>query len=240
MATDRSRTAWLVTGAIVAAATIVFGTFSLVSLLAHERSVETQAVAGDIARVEVRLDAGTVRVVAGPEGQATVVSHVSEGLRSPERSVSLDGNALLVDGRCSAVLNTWCGLDVELSVPADADVLVRASAGGVRVEDLRGDLDLVSSAGRVRGLRLGSERAVARSSAGSVTLEYVDAPTSVEASSSAGSVSVVVPRSELAYRVEAASSAGSTQVDVRTNPASDRTITVRSSAGSVTVRYPDG
>jgi hypothetical protein len=41
----------------------------------------------------------------------------------------------------------------------------------------------------------------------------------------------------VAWRVDADSSAGSTTVEVRTDPSSDRTITARSSAGSVSVGY---
>lgn len=79
-----------------------------------------------------------------------------------------------------------------------------------------------------------------RAAPGSVTLRWADDadPQRVDASSSAGSVTVVLPdHPGAAYRVDADSSAGSTQVGVRTDPSATRTIRAHSSAGSITVSY---
>jgi hypothetical protein len=94
-----------------------------------------------------------------------------------------------------------------------------------------------SSAGAVRGTRLAVPDVEASSDAGSVRLDLTVEPTRVAAGSSAGAVRVGVPAGRTAYVVDARTSAGSRTVDVPADPASDRTIRVRSSAGSVSVGY---
>lgn len=113
-----------------------------------------------------------------------------------------------------------------------------SSAGSVRVTNASGPLRLKSSAGSVKVDDSTSDQIRASSSAGSVRVTAAKAPTFVDATSSAGGVTVVVPRDTQTYNVDASTSAGSTKVSVRTDPDSKRKIRVRSSAGSVTVRYP--
>ena len=77
----------------------------------------------------------------------------------------------------------------------------------------------------------------ASSSAGGVHLTFATAPITVDASSSAGSVSVAVPDDGTAYAVDAHSSAATAHVDLATNPKSPNRIKAHSSAGSVRVEW---
>ena len=49
-----------------------------------------------------------------------------------------------------------------------------------------------------------------------------------------------MPDDDDAYRVDVRHRHGSTDIGVRTDPASDRSITAHTDNGSVTVRYPTG
>jgi DUF4097 and DUF4098 domain-containing protein YvlB len=96
------------------------------------------------------------------------------------------------------------------------------------------ELRLSSSAGDVDATDVRADRVIAESSAGDVSLSLRSAPVRVDADSSAGDVEIVVP--DEVYSVDASTSAG--DVDsrrVRNDPASDRVIRARSSAGDVTV-----
>ncbi|HSS09672.1 MAG TPA: DUF4097 family beta strand repeat-containing protein [Acidimicrobiales bacterium] len=121
-------------------------------------------------------------------------------------------------------------------MPTTFAVQAHSNAGDVRVAGLDGPLDLSSSAGDVIADSLASTEVRAQSSAGSVDVAFKIEPHHVEARSSAGPVTVIVPPGGAAYRVDAHTSAGSTKVNVRTDPQSDRVIVADSSAGDVTVR----
>jgi hypothetical protein len=98
-----------------------------------------------------------------------------------------------------------------------------------------GPIDLNSSGGSVLGTGLRGGEAHAESSGGSVRLVFDVPPDLVQASSSGGKVEVLLPRVDGGYRVDASSSGGSQVVEVPTDPASARRITVHSSGGSARV-----
>jgi hypothetical protein len=250
----RTRRVVLWISALVAIVSIAFGAVSLADLLAHSRREQTLSF--PVTKVlEVRTD-GSVTVRAAAVEHITVVRRIDRGFRHPAYTAGVVGDRLVLTGSCPVMVNQWCRVSYTVEVPATTTVTVHADAGGVTVTGIDGDLDLSSSAGSVT-VTDASGAVRAHSSAGSVTADHlraadVDAsssagrvslsfavpPSSVVAHSSAGSVEVVVPDDETAYRVDASSSAGSESVDVRTDPASTRTIEVSSSAGSVRIHYP--
>jgi hypothetical protein len=242
----------------LAAVTVLWGTVSLADLVA--RSETTESFTRDTApRLRITTD-GAVQVTAGPVDSISVVRTIERGLREPtagDRVVTTPaGDELVLSGDCPSVVSGWCSVDYAVVVPAGTDVVVDSDAGSVTITgidgdvtasssggsvtavDLSGTLTLSSQAGSVRGEGLQSSAVSARSSAGSVRLTFDVAPTSVDARSSAGSVEVVVPDDATVYAVDASTSAGSTRIEVPTDPAADRAVRLRSSAGDVTLRHP--
>ncbi len=71
---------------------------------------------------------------------------------------------------------------------------------------------------------------------GSVSLEFTEAPTTVMATTDNGSVEVVVPNDGAAYRVDVQSDNGRETDEVLEDPASPRSITIRTDNGSATAR----
>jgi DUF4097 and DUF4098 domain-containing protein YvlB len=113
---------------------------------------------------------------------------------------------------------------------------IRSSAGKVTFANVGGSVEAHSSAGEVTGKNVGAANVKATSSAGAVRLAFSKAPTNVEVFSSAGSVTVGVPRNGFPYRLL---TDGDATVDVLSGPDSDRIISARSTAGPVRVAYAD-
>lgn len=249
------RTLLVVIGVLLAVAAIGLGALTVIGSLAHETARHTGRYDG-VRTVDVDVDSGSV-AVTGVDGSTTTTVRrtVSWSLRKPKIQERQEGDRLVVRVDCSFSFGQGCGGHFEIRVPRATDLRLHSSAGRVEVRGTDGSVDASSSAGRVsatdiggqatlqssagtvEGSRLRSALVDAQSSAGSVRLAFATAPERVQASSSAGSVDVVVPRDATAYRVEASTSAGSSDVTVRTDPGSDRQIDAHSSAGSVRVRY---
>ncbi|WP_214370357.1 DUF4097 family beta strand repeat-containing protein [Pseudonocardia sp. H11422] len=193
---------------------------------------------GPITRLEIDSDSGRVTVRPGPDGAAEV-QHTSTwtGAR-PELTQAVEGDTLRIAARCpDRSGRERCEIDLTVTVPATTAVRTQVGAGAITVSDLSGDQDLRTSAGAVEATGLRAASVTAQGSAGSVELEFAAPPRSVDARSSAGSVSVYVPRSGPVYRVQASTSAGDVDVQVPDDPGADPRITARSSAGDVTVGY---
>jgi hypothetical protein len=189
--------------------------------------------------VEVRADCGSVTVRGAEVGRARVTMHKISAFREPVLESTAQGTTRTIRAHCPWSFGTGSSADLTVTVPRETRVVVRSSGSGVDVENLAGPIDASSSADEVDGRALASRTVTARSSAGWVRLAFERAQERVSASSSAGSVTVLLPRGAEAYRVEGSSSAGSTTTEVRTDPESSRRITVRSSAGNVRVSYLD-
>jgi hypothetical protein len=222
---------------LLALGMVVLGALNIVGSLGQDSKRVRQTYSG-VRVVDVHVGAESVEVRQGPGDTTRLDRTVTWSLRTPTVVQRQVGDRLEVTSHCPFSMGRGCGGHVLLVVPAGTEVHAGSSAGSVRAAGLTGSVELSSSAGSVSGTGLRSRDVTAASSAGSTKLAFALPPQRVDASSSAGSVEVVVPRGSAAYLVDAGSSAGSSNVAVRTDPESDRTIRAHSSAGSVTVRYP--
>jgi DUF4097 and DUF4098 domain-containing protein YvlB len=170
--------------------------------------------------------------------------------------VRVDGETLHVRGSCPVLGSEWCDVRYTIEVPRDIDLVVRSDNDGVRVTGVRGRVELHSDNGSVRvtdvvgdavltsdnggihAFGLTSEHVSASSDNGSIELELVAPPMSVEASSDNGDVVVVVPDGDEMYAVTVSTDNGSTDNQLRTDPSSDRHIDVSTDNGDATVRHP--
>jgi hypothetical protein len=256
------RAAWVAAGSVFAVLALVYGTYTVVGLLAFAKAgthVAYDAVAAaGVVHVDVRNGSGHTTIVGTDGDEIVVDADLTYGLWKPSNETRIEGDTLVVRSSCSAFANTWCGVDYTISVPRGVSVLARgsgggltiegvdgsidasSSGGGVRVVDAGGTLHLRSSGGGVRGERLRAQIVDAGSSGGGVRLSFVEPPRRVDAGSSGGGVTIEVP-SPYAFAIHANSSGGGVDTsEVRHDPASDRTIHVSSSGGGVTVRYLAG
>ena len=249
-----ARKAWLVVGSVAVAATLVFGTFQAVSLLASTTEETTSSFEG-ARHLVVRNDAGRVRLGPSTTSTLTIRREATRGLSKPTYRERMDGDRLVLDADCPAGFSSYCDVNLEISVPAGVDVDARAGGGSMRADGVDSGLrlrssggsitvvgggptlDLDSSGGSVNVEATRAQDVKARSSGGSVRVRSAVVPTRVDVRSSGGGVTVELPDGPTAYRVDATSSGGSSRTQVRTDPASEHRITAHSSGGGVTVRY---
>jgi hypothetical protein len=254
-----SRAIWVAAGSLLAVATLAYGTFTAVGLVAFDRDALALTFPADqpVVAIDANNRAGSLTVLGEDRDDVAVEADIVRGLFTPDHDIRVVDGTLQIDSSCPVLANTWCDMDVTVRLPAGVDVTADASGGSIRVEGVTGRLDLDASGGSVRvvdasgplrlrasggGIRgsgLRSATVDADSSGGGVRLMFVDEPTTVAASSSGGGVTIVLPETDAAYAVDADSSGGGVRTDVRTDPDSPRSVQADSSGGSVTIRYPE-
>ena len=250
-----TRLLWLGLGSALAVVALAFGTLQTVSALAHDTFTENLTFpAAGISVLEVDADNGSVEITGADVEEISVVAEVSDGLFGTRHDATVEGGTLQLQTTCPP-LSTWCSVDYRVVVPRPVSVVLHAT-NHVTVRDVTGYVRVDADNGRVDLARLGGDLAVnvdnGRLTAvglrsphvgvdadnGRIELDFAAAPAEVTASSDNGSVDIVVPDTGEAYRVDVRTDNGSQDVGVRTDPESARAIVVRTSNGSVTVRYP--
>jgi hypothetical protein len=254
-----ARAAWLALGSLVAVVGLLYSTFQVVGIIAHEEHGETVRIADPtVAVLDVRSDGGSIEVIGADVDDVRIEALVSDGLVPTRFTQDVVGDRLQVRVRCRLVIeNQWCRADLRIVVPRDLEVDVRSQDDAVAVRGLTGRVDaessngtvegealsgatrLHSSNGSVRASRLRTESLQADSSNGSVRVEFATPPISAIATSDNGSVDVAIPRGEEAYAVDIDSGNGSIHNLVRSDPDSERRIVATTDNGSATVRYLD-
>lgn len=251
-----ARTVWISLGGILAIAALGWGTYSVISILAHGEYTERATFgSSDVTALDLRNDSGSVTITATPGDVVTVVAEVSDGWQATDLSMETVDGVLRLRTDCPVLEATWCNVDFTVSIPADRAVSVDGSGsvrvrgmtapiridsddGRIELDDVGGDISVTNDHGRIVGRRLTSTNVDASNSDGSIELSFLDPPQSVSARTQDGSIEVVVPDTEVLYRVEMNTSNGGTDNLVRTDPNSDRTIDLSTQHGSITVRPP--
>lgn len=256
---DAVRWAWLIPGALLAIGALLWGTYNVLSVLAHsERTTIETFVAADVDVLDITSDDGPITVDASGTATDTIVvtAHVSDGWRATDVSTSVVDRQLVLRGECPLFGSPWCNVSFTVEVPADLPVEINGSNGSVQVrgvtaavdvdndngsidlEDLSGDIRASNDNGRITGRRLTSPVVDAGTDNGRIELSFAGPPQSVSARTSNGSITVIVPDADVPYRVDMHSGNGSTDNAVRTDPASDHAIDLSSDNGSIVVRPP--
>ena len=246
---------WKLFAGILVLCTLVWGSYQVVTVLAHEERVEEQSFpAAGLASLQVDGSSGSITVTGADTDTVHVRAEISDGLRKTGETRRVVGDSLQLHSTCPNFGSDWCRVDYEISVPRDLAVVVGSGDGSVDVSglrspvniatdngsvdlaDLAGDVRVSSDNGRITGVRLGAATVTADTDNGRLTLEFAAAPTSVVATTDNGRVTVVVPDDGTEYRVQTATDNGSDEVTVPRDDASPRTITARTDNGSITIR----
>ena len=251
-----ARAVWIALGGILAIAALAWGTYSVISVLAHAEHTERSTFSSDdVSALAVSNESGSVTITATPGDTVTVVAKVSDGWQTTDMSMQVVDGVLELNTDCPAFVSPWCNVDFTVAIPADRPVTVDGS-GSVRVRGMSAPIDIDSDDGRLElddisgdirvsnddssivGRRLTASRVDARNTNGRIELSFLEPPQSVSASVENGSIEVVVPDSEVLYRVEMDTGNGGTDNLVRTDPNSDHVIDLSTDNGSITVRPP--
>jgi hypothetical protein len=127
-----------------------------------------------------------------------------------------------------------CRLALAVELPSSTPLSVNISGASVDLVRLNGPLRVTAESGSVDAQRLKSQTVTVSSQSGSVDLGFDRAPTNVEATTSNGSVHLLVPGTA-AYAIDAAAAHGSTELNVNNDLSSSNELHLRSTNGSITV-----
>jgi hypothetical protein len=196
----------------------------------------------------------TIMGAAEPE-QITVTARISDGLRETEERQTLVDGVLELRASCPLIGSDWCSVRYTIEVPSDIEVRadtdngrltvrgiagavdLSADNGAVEVADLSGNLTINGDNTSVTATQLTSDRVIAETDNGSLTIELLEPPTSVEARSDNGSIEVVLPETEDAYRLDITTDNGDVLDDIRASPDSPRHVLIETDNGDAIVRY---
>ncbi len=177
--------------------------------LAGDR-VERELALDPGGRLVVETDGGSITVTGGNRSGARVVitARDEEDLDRYKLSFEESPEGLRVVARRKGGISSWFGssgrgLQIEVEVPAETDIDLDTSGGGLRVESIRGDVKADTSGGSIRvgdvegdvkvhtsggGIRIADVRGDVRAetSGGGVRIENVTG--SIDANSSGGPI----------------------------------------------------
>jgi DUF4097 and DUF4098 domain-containing protein YvlB len=254
---------WLVAVSLCAAVVVLAGgAFVWLRVI---RATGTQRVAQqhvherEITRLEVESASGSISVAQGRRGRVVIARHLRWASAKPEIREEWFGTTLRISHRCAK--ESECSVDYLIQAPADVVVDARTKEGDLAIRDIIGDLRLSTSAGNLEVVNahgklraraagggitahgLHSPRTEVEAEDGDLELQFVAAPSEVEALSSSGSIKVSLPGvgadvpDGRGYAVRASTEAGSLRVDVRQDVSSGRTIDAHTHEGDIDINY---
>jgi hypothetical protein len=203
----------------------------------------------------VHTNSANLELRSGDVLEITVTKKFERNAFGSDPSEKYADGKLEIKGTGCGFLSFGCTTDYVVTVPKDLKVTIesssgdlkasdlpagaslKTSSGGIEVHRIGGDLSLKSSSGRLEAYDLTASSVTSQSSSGSVELNFAAVPSSVQAKSSSGDLDVRLPNGSETYKVETDSSSGDESARVKTDPASTRTITAKTSSGNVTVEY---
>ncbi|MFT4627128.1 MAG: DUF4097 and DUF4098 domain-containing protein YvlB [Myxococcota bacterium] len=188
------------------------------------------SIDGPVHRVVVTSDAGAVDIVGEAREGAQLEAYSSYSRTAPEITTQVSNGTLRVDVRCAS--QARCSSDLTLWVPVQVDVDVETGAGPVSVSDVDGEVVAFTGAGSVDGVGLVSNRVVADTGSGPITLELLSPPSRLVARTDAGPVDLVVPSQS--YDLDLETRVGPVEVDGVWSDA-QATGLIRASTGSGSV-----
>ncbi len=117
-------------------------------------------------------------------------------------------------------------------------VAAGTSSGDIALSAVTGDLDLRVDSGNVDAVDSAAAHVTARTSSGDVRLDLRDDAETIDAGTASGQVAIRLPDTAgVAYRIDLRTGSGVTSSEVRSDPASPRTVTATTSSGDVSVAY---
>jgi hypothetical protein len=235
---------------------LVIALVAVLSWLTRSSHSSQATLDDDISRIELSVFTGNIDIIGTDGGAMRIQTRTDDGwIRSARVTNHVEGNTLRIDGDCRGhrlIPAFGCRTDVTLTVPVGVDVVAASASGTVQARGLvgvahlssdAGDVVVTGHTGRLRahsaagdvvvtGLR--ADEAYVTSSAGTVRVEALTPPRSLDAESSAGPVSVELPAG-VAYDIEAKSRTHVADVATPTSHASPHKVRAFSSTGPVDV-----
>lgn len=226
---------WLIVALLVVGALVV-SIGPVIDLLLSRERTETFVVPQDATALDITARNGSVEVVVGDV--LGVEARQRWALREPTPEVEVAGGVLRVHDGCptGGLPFGSCQVSLRVTAPTELAATLRSTNGGIRFDGRGGEVDALTTNGRVAGDDLGATAVAARTTNGEVELRFSEVPSAVDARTVNGGVTVAVP--DETYAVEATTTNGRVRIDVRQDDGSPRRIGAHSVNGPVTVTNP--
>ena len=245
------RRALVITGLVVVVLLMLAGIgFLTLQLQSRDFSFGSTVPAGS----GVRVSANNVQVRLHPatDGRVHVQAVGRYRWAQPRVDARQAPDGVEIDASCDASGFQMCDISVDVDLPVGNAVSVVNTNGMLSAESLTGHVSLVTTDGAIRtsslsgdvtmrtrnggidasGLR--STAVAATTSNGTVSLDFVDSPTTVTTRTSNGAIRVAVPGTA-SYNVRPTATNGQITVSVPRDATSGHVITATTTNGSVTV-----
>ncbi|HKR49232.1 MAG TPA: DUF4097 family beta strand repeat-containing protein [Pseudonocardiaceae bacterium] len=194
----------------------------------------TYTITEPVTSLMVDNPVGSTRIEGTDDTTVSVTEQLTYSGDPPQTSHPITGGRLTLSYTCPSEVIDTCSVSYVVKVPRRIALEIDDKVGATTLTGLAGQLTLTSSTGRIDATELTSSTVTARASAGTITLAFTSAPTSVDAQTQVGSVTVQLPAGT-AYAVDAGSQVGTVEVTVARDPGSAHRVTARSQVGAVTV-----
>ena len=142
----------LLAGGLVTLVLLAFGTFNLVTIVAHDESTSTVAFPSSIRHLHLALGGGDVTLIGSASAERDGITGnrtITRGLTSPTYGERVDGDTLTIESSCAAVFN-WCTIAYSLTVPPDVAITTDAGSGDVTIRGVVGDVSIDGGSGDVQ------------------------------------------------------------------------------------------
>ncbi len=161
--------------------------------------------------------AASVAIVVG-RGPVTVTEeHRYSSGKPPHTAHQVQDQTLrLTESGCGDD-DARCDVAYTIRMPEALSVDITAQAGAVKLDGLAGNLRVTAEAGAVEGRALTSDQVIIDAEAGGTTLEFLEAPTLSQITTTLGGVNLRLPGST-AYAVDVRTDVGASSVDVDRDP----------------------
>jgi DUF4097 and DUF4098 domain-containing protein YvlB len=181
----------------------------------------------------IEARAASVVIDAG-EGPVTVTEKHRYSDAKPATAHRVDGQTLLLTETSCGKDDVRCDTEFRIRTPSATTAEITAHAGAVKVHGLAGDVHVTTEAGAVEGTSLSGDTVIVKTQAGATSLEFTEAPSTLQATTEVGAVEVHVP-GDAAYAVEVDTDVGKSTVSVRKDPASPHRIRISTQVGAVSI-----
>jgi len=173
------------------------------------------------------------------EGTDAATISVTERLRysgnPPQTRYPVANGQLSLSYSCPGVFDVnSCSVTYIVKIPRHLAVQIDDQVGAIKLAGLAGQLKLTSATGSIDATGLTSNAVTARAHAGAITLQFSAPPSTVDAQTDVGSITVRLPAGS-AYGVDAGSQIGAADVAVQQDPGSAHRIAARSQVGAIRV-----
>lgn len=189
-------------------------------------------VTGHITSVVINGGSGSITVTGTDHGAIRVSQQPSYSKKPPVATRRVAGSTLTLSYTCPAEF--VCGVAYDVQVPRGVAVRAVTRQGSITLTSVTGPVTAQTVAGFISATSLASPSATFKSSAGGINASFTVAPNSVQASTTAGPISLAVPDT-VPYKVNGHTYVGKTTVTVRQDTVSTHTITAHSDLGSITI-----